>query len=191
MSGHVRAAGRQRGVVLMVVLVALVAMMISVVALSRSTDTGSVIAGNLAFRNTAVHSSDAGVLGAVQWLQSVAGTPALNLNDPARGYFASLIEPNWDDPALWTGCASCSLGTDASGNAVQWLVHRMCSAPGNPNDPNVNCSLLTAASAAASGGSYAGDATNFSGAAQNYYRVTVRVVGPRNTSTLVQTFVSL
>ena len=67
----------------------------------------------------------------------------------------------------------------------------MCSAPGNPNDPGVSCSSLTAGAAAAAGGSYAGDATNFTGRAQNYYRVTVRVVGPRNTSTLVQSFVSL
>jgi type IV pilus assembly protein PilX len=174
------AAARQRGTVLMVVLVALVAMMISVIALSRSTDT-----------NPAVHSSDAGVLNAVQWLQSTVGTPALNASDPARGYFATVIEANWDDPALWTACAGCQIAGDAAGNTVQWLVHRMCSAEGNPNDPGVSCSLLTAGSAAASGGSYAGDATNFTGNAQNYYRVTVRVVGPRNTSTLVQAFVSL
>lgn len=182
---------RQRGAVLMVVLVALVAMMISVIALSRSTDTNQLVAGNLAFRNAAVHSSDAGVLGAVQWLQSTVGTPTLNASDPARGYFATVIEPNWDDPALWTACAGCQIAGDAAGNTVQWLVHRMCSAEGNPNDPGVSCSLLTAGSAAAAGGSYAGDATNFTGTAQNYYRVTVRVVGPRNTSTLVQAFVSL
>ncbi len=182
---------RQRGAVLMVVLVALVAMMISVIALSRSTDTNQLVAGNLAFRNAAVHSSDAGVLNAVQWLQSTVGTPALNNSAPNSGYYASVIEPNWDDPALWTTCAGCQIAGDAAGNTVQWIVHRMCSAPGNPNDPGVSCSLLTAGSAAAAGGSYAGDATNFTGNAQNYYRVTVRVVGPRNTSTLVQAFVSL
>jgi len=186
-----RSCWRQRGVVLVIVLVALIAMMVSVIALSRSMDTNQVIAGNLAFRNASVHSSDAGILNAVQWLQSTVGTPTLNLNNPNRGYYASVIEPNWDDPTLWANCQACQIPVDAAGNTVQWIVHRMCSAPGNPNDPGVSCSLLTAGSAAAAGGSYAGDATNFSGNAQSYYRVTVRVVGPRNTSTLVQTFVAL
>lgn len=186
-----RTVRSQRGTVLMVVLVALVAMLISVIALSRSMDTNQLVAGNLAFRNAAVHSSDAGVLNAVQWLQSTVGTPTLNNSDPNRGYYANIIEPNWDDQGLWTTCAACQIAGDAAGNTVQWIVHRMCSAPGNPNDPGVSCSLLTSGPAAASGGSYAGDATNFTGNAQNYYRVTVRVLGPRNTSTLVQAFVSL
>lgn len=181
---------RQRGTVLMIVLVALIAMMVSVIALSRSMDTNQMVAGNLAFRNAAVHSSDAGVLGAVQWLQATVGTPALNNTAAASGYYASVIEPNWDDPQFWGVCANCRVD-DASGNTAQWVIHRMCSAQGNPNDPGVSCSLLTAGAAAAAGGSYAGDATNFAGNAQNYYRVTVRVVGPRNTSTLVQAFVSL
>jgi type IV pilus assembly protein PilX len=185
-----RLQSRQRGTVLMVVLVALVAMMISVVALSRSVDTNQLVTGNLAFRNSTVHSSDSGVLGAVTWLQTTVGTPTLNNSNPNRGYYASVIEPNWDDPNLWAACPACT-SVDAAGNSVQWVVHRMCSAAGNPNDPGVSCSLLTAGTAAASGGSYAGDANNFTGNAQNYYRVTVRVLGPRNTSTLVQAFVSL
>ena len=175
----------------MVVLVALLAMMISVIALSRSTDTQQLVAGNIAFRNASVHSSDAGVRGAVQWLESTVGTPTLNNTAPERGYYANIIEPNWDDQALWQQCAACRIDGDVAGNRVDWVVHRMCSAPGNPNAAGVACSLLTASSAAAAGGSYAGDATNFTGNAQNYYRITVRVVGPRNTSSLVQAFVAL
>jgi len=182
--------GAQRGTVLMIVLVALVAMLVSVIALSRSMDTNQMVAGNLAFRNAAVHSSDAGVLAAVQWLQGTVGTATLNTTNAASGYYALVLEPDWELPQLWEACAACRID-DAAGNSVRWVVHRMCSNDGNPNDPNVSCSLLTAGSAAASGGSYAGDATNFTGNAQNYYRVTVRVVGPRNASTLVQAFVSL
>ncbi|HQR54686.1 MAG TPA: hypothetical protein PLW72_01790 [Burkholderiaceae bacterium] len=182
---------RQEGAVLMVVLVALLAMMISVIALSRSTDTQQLVAGNIAFRNASVHSSDAGVLNAVLWLESTVGTPTLNNSAPGSGYYANIIEPNWDDQAFWQQCAACRIEGDAAGNTVDWVVHRMCSAPGNANDPGVSCSLLTAGSAAAAGGSYAGDATNFTGNAQNYYRITVRVMGPRNTTSLVQAFVAL
>jgi type IV pilus assembly protein PilX len=74
---------------------------------------------------------------------------------------------------------------------VQYAIHRMCSAQGNPNAAGNSCSSLIATPTAANGGSFSADATNFMGTAQNYYRISVRVLGPRNTSTLVQTFVSL
>jgi len=118
----------QRGAVLMVVLVALIAMMISVLALTRSMDTHQLVAGNLAFRNATVHSSDVGVQNAVQWLQGVAGTATLNANAPAQGYYAVLIEQNWDQEGIWNACgAACTVAADAAGNRVQWMIHRMCS----------------------------------------------------------------
>ena len=186
-----RSIQAQRGAILMVVLVALIAMMISVIALSRSMDIHQLVAGNLAFRNSTVHSSDAGVQGAVQWIQAAVGTTTLNNNSPGQGYYAVIVEPNWDDEGIWAQCGACTIGADAAGNRVQWMIHRMCSAEGNPNATGNSCSLLGSTSGAASGGSYASDATNFTGTAQNYYRVTVRVVGPRSTNTLVQAFVSL
>ena len=182
----------QRGAVLMVVLVALVAMLISVIALSRSMDTQHLLAGNLAFRNSTVHSSDAGVQGAVTWLQATVGTPTLNTTAPANGYFAAAGEPDWDNEDFWNGCTACTLGPgDVAGNRVQWVIHRMCSTEGNPNAALNSCSLTGPGPAAAQGGSYASDAVNFPGSGQNYYRVTVRVSGPRNTSTLVQAFLTL
>lgn len=74
---------------------------------------------------------------------------------------------------------------------MQYVVHRMCSTEGNTNATGNSCSLLTSTPTAANGGSFSADAINFTGIAQNYYRISVRVLGPRNTSTLVQTFVSL
>lgn len=182
----------QRGAVLMVVLVALVAMLISVIALSRSMDTHHLVAGNLAFRNSTVHSSDTGVQSAVLWLQSTVGTPTLNTTDEAGGYYAVVAEPDWDDETFWSQCAGCTVSaSDGAGNRVQWVVHRMCSTQGNTNAAGNSCSLLTSTPTAANGGSFSADAVNFSGVAQNYYRISVRVLGPRNTSTLVQAFVSL
>lgn len=187
-----RSFNAQRGAVLMVVLVALVAMLISVIALSRSMDTHHLVAGNLAFRNSTVHSSDAGVQSAVTWLQSTVGTARLNTTDVDDGYYAVVAEPNWDDEAFWAQCAGCTVSAaDNAGNRVQYVVHRMCSTQGNTNSAGNSCSLLTTTPTAANGGSFAADAVNFAGVAQNYYRISVRVLGPRNTSTLVQAFVSL
>lgn len=182
----------QGGAVLMVVLVALVAMLVSVIALSRSMDTHHLVAGNLAFRNATVHSSDAGVQGAVLFLQSTVGTARLNTTAVDDGYYAVVAEPNWDSETFWSQCGGCTVSaSDIAGNRVQYVVHRMCSIQGNPNAAGNSCSLLIAAPTAANGGSFSADAFNFSGVAQNYYRISVRVTGPRNTSTLVQTFVSL
>lgn len=183
---------RESGAVLMVVLVALVAMLVSVIALSRSMDTHHLVAGNLAFRNSTVHSSDAGVQSAVAFLQSTVGTPQLNTTAANNGYYAMVAEPDWDDQTFWSQCSGCTVSAaDVAGNQVQWVVHRMCSNQGNTNATGNSCSLLTTTPTAANGGSFAADAVNFSGVAQNYYRISVRVLGPRNTSTLVQTFVSL
>ncbi|MEW5879186.1 MAG: hypothetical protein AB1761_01935 [Pseudomonadota bacterium] len=193
MSGAPRAS-RQRGYMVPVVLVALVAMLVSGIALVRSMDTNTLITGNLAFRNATVHSADVGVQSAVAWLTANAGSAVLNSNAPASGYYAVAIEPNWDDSAYWAQCASCTVtpaAGDAAGNTISWVVHRMCTAQLDPNDPNNLCSRLSASSPGASGGSFSSDATNFSGTAQHYYRVTVRVLGPRNTSTLAQSFVVL
>lgn len=182
----------QRGAVLMVVLVALVAMLVSVIALSRSMDTHHLVAGNLAFRNSTLHSSDAGVQGGVAFLESTVGGFTLNTTAEDNGYYAVLAEPDWDDEAFWAQCAACTVAApDGAGNRIQYVVHRMCSSQGNVNAAGNSCSLLTAAPTAANGGSFSADAVNFAGVAQNYYRISVRVLGPRNTSTLVQTFVSL
>jgi type IV pilus assembly protein PilX len=188
----VRKRTHQRGVVLIVVLIAMLAMMISVIALSRSMDTQHLLAGNLAFRNSGVHSSDAGVQSAVTWLQATAGTPTLNTTAPENGYYAAAGEPDWDEEDFWNGCAACTVSpADAAGNRIQWVIHRMCSTEGNPNAALNSCSLTGPGPAAAQGGSYASDAINFPGSGQNNYRITVRVSGPRNTSTLVQAFVTL
>jgi Tfp pilus assembly protein PilX len=185
---------RQRGYMVPIVLVALVAMLISGIALVRSMDTNQLITGNLAFRNATVHSADLGVRSAVTWLTANAGSAALNSNAPANGYYAVAIEPNWEDTAYWSQCATCTVtpaSGDAAGNTIAWVVHRMCTAQLDPNDPNNLCSRLSVSSPGATGGSFSSDAANFSGTTQHYYRITVRVLGPRNTSTLAQSFVVL
>jgi Tfp pilus assembly protein PilX len=59
---------RQRGVVLFFTLIALVVMSLAAVALIRSVDTSTMIAGNLAFKQSATTSGDGGIEAAVSWL---------------------------------------------------------------------------------------------------------------------------
>jgi len=64
----------QRGVVLLIALIILVAMTLAGIGMMRSVDTGSVIAGNLAFRQATLHASDGGTSAAFNALMSVANS---------------------------------------------------------------------------------------------------------------------
>ncbi len=187
----IRGSNAQRGYILLLVLVALVAMMLSGIALIRSMDTSQLIAGNLAARNATLHSADAGMQSAVAGLQAIGVAGTLNTDSPQSGYFAEEGEPTWNASSFWSGlgCGTCTIGPDAAGNTVWWVIHRMCTLAGNPNGGGNYC--LTLNGSTATNNSKAQDAATFTGTAIFYYRITVRVVDGRNNSTLSQAFVTM
>ena len=64
----------QRGVVLLIALIILVAMTLAGIGMMRSVDTGSVIAGNMAFKQATLNASDAGTNAGFTALMSVANS---------------------------------------------------------------------------------------------------------------------
>ncbi len=52
---------RQRGAVLLIALIVLVAMTLAGIAMMRSVDTGILVSGNMAFRQSATLAADAGI----------------------------------------------------------------------------------------------------------------------------------
>lgn len=99
--------GKQRGVVLLIALIALVALTLAGIALVRSVDTGNVIAGNLAFKQAALQVSDTGTEAALTALTTIT-TTSLDADIPGQ-YFAT-IQP-WTRtafPLLSTGLPSRS-----------------------------------------------------------------------------------
>lgn len=207
-AGHV--AGRQRGVVLFIALITLVAMTLAGIALVRSIDTGMMIAGNLAFKQGATNASDAAITAAMSYLAPKKTTGDLNSHDQANGYYAIMLsEPdytgnqtpgvstddfNWDDTAK-----VASPIVDAAGNTVTYVIHRLCTlylatdpSPWLINDPTVGCytSAGTTGAGSTKGGASYG-AMPLTGTSQVYYRITIRSQGPRNTVSYVQTYVAL
>lgn len=65
---------KQRGVVLLIALIVLVAMTLAAIGMMRSVDTGNVIAGNLAFQQATSQASDAGASKAFSDLTSVTNS---------------------------------------------------------------------------------------------------------------------
>ena len=186
----------QRGVVLFIALIVLVAMSLAGIAMIRSVDTALGIAGNMAFKQAATQGTDLGVQAAYDWLSTQPAT-ALHATNPALrpGYFSSrpAAEPNWFDPGSWGQAVSLNGGVpDQAGNVVRFVIHRMCTESNTPYNgtspggvPN-QCALYVPPSAGTSGGSMLVGAPQFEGIPQVYYRVTARVDGPRNSVSVAQ-----
>ena len=62
----------QRGVVLFIALIVLVAMTLAGLGMMRSVDTNNLIAGNLAFKNAATSAGDAAIEAARTWIAATA-----------------------------------------------------------------------------------------------------------------------
>ena len=173
---------RQRGVVLFISLIVLVAMSLAGIAAWRSVSTGLLIAGNMAFQQGATLSADRGIEAARAWLTNAANASLLTA-DQASGYFSS-----WDTTFNattfnWTTLSTSTGAADAAGNSIRYVIHRMCSSTGAYNlPPPQQCVAILA-----SGGTILTEPSpGLQGSLQPYYRVTVRVTGPRNTVSYVQ-----
>lgn len=192
---------RQTGVVMVVTLIVLVAMTLAAIALVRSVDTTNVIAGNLAFRQAAINAADRGAQAAVAWLESASNSD-ITQGSPANGYTATQQQPDvnlnqtWDSfwntkivPNNLNICAPTNCAPDAAGNVVSYTIHRLCGGLGDPSTYGANCSY-SPTSYILNSSTGAGTIVLIS-ANQEYYRVTIRVDGPRNTVSYTQVVVAL
>lgn len=194
-----KAPSRQRGVVLLIALIVLVAMFLAGVALVRSVDTTVIVAGNIALKQSAIQGSDAGTQAAIKWLE--ANSAGLTLQNTAigNGYVSAypLAQPRWFEPAVWND-AKVIPGTgtypDPTMNKISYIIHRLCQQPDAPYaSPNI-CSTYDATVVGITtgeGDSYRQISPSFAKAKQVYYRITTKVEGPRNTTSVIQTTVSI
>ncbi len=195
----------------MVSLIILVALTIAGIALVRSVDTTNIIAGNLAFQQSAVYAGEAGSEGPEGAIRAFleATTPAARQNDdftraysaatPAAGnpaswdaYWSATINPNPVTlPVAAKICVdrACTLPTDAAGNTVSYTIQRLCQTVGDPIQSPVGCAS-DEQQAALAGGSLGSGSAQINQAPRYYYRITSRVAGPRNTLSYVQTIVA-
>jgi type IV pilus assembly protein PilX len=188
---------RQRGVVLVFALIALVALMLAGVAIVRSVDTGNLISGNMAFKQAALQSSDIGVQAAFLGLPGIISS-SKDANISNR-YFA-LRQPT-DSSGVpnnvnWAAVA-CRDNTDAVVTCsdqeyqVRYIIDRMCDeqTTGSTTVTDVQ-NYCFADIGAGKGGSKGVFNEVFSSVDAIYYRATVQVTGPRNTVAYVQVLIS-
>ena len=192
----------QSGVVLVIALIVLVAMTLAALALIRSVDTNNLIAGNMAFQQSAAHSGDTGVETAVAWLSAVSDPADLESDDSTNGYIANGSQASaspaasdhyswdeyWVNTVKTSGRVVTAPAADSAGNTVSYIIDRLCSNAG-PKD-KINC-VVSPASNIAQGNSAGVGSSQFNTPILVFYRITVRVDGPRNTVSYVQSVVSM
>ena len=191
--------------VMFIALLVMVALSLAGIALIRSADTATVVSGNLAFKQAAVYAVDRAVEQSIEAL--FTGTPAPAITDkgidqPAQNYYACVrnaagtgclapTDPIPEIPAALTNgttFAAAGLNTtqvdatkDAADNKAYYVIERMCANAG----PAVGstCNMSSAGMGADAGTQHYEGLVRPGGA---FYRVTVRVEGPRNTVAYAQ-----
>jgi type IV pilus assembly protein PilX len=191
---------RQRGVVLMVALIVLVALTLAGLSMVRSSDTGVVIAGNLSFRQAAAHAMDAGVEAAIAALPAdipLSGTaiagkyhPFIMADADGDGLPDLPAGQSWRGQGNPTDAYSIAAPGGMTGYTVRYVVERMCfTGPAITNDLDAQdrCNLEPKVAGFQSAKLGSADIGQFQ---KLHYRVTVKVEGPRNTETFAQAVLS-
>lgn len=201
---------RQGGFVMVIALVALAILSLAAIGLIRTVATSSSIAGNLAFEQAATTSADQAFESAITWLENNAGQASsasatacaaevgatvLACDQASRGYASQRTDPSssqsWS--AWWTqrvaaGYTAVALDADTAGNSAAYLIERMCTSSGDAS-ASIGCSAPPSSQDSTS--SKKAGSTAQSASSQVYFRITVKVAGPRNTLSFTQAMVAL
>jgi len=201
----------QRGVVLLLALIMLVAMTLAGIVMYRQIGTGLIIARNLSFKRTATIAADRGIEVARTWLVA-QNAATLELGSVPAGYYpgwcnTSLNVNNIPDadndgnpdncgttpaPAIfdpltynWANSAVAT-NNDGAGNEVRYVIHRLCQTSGAINAAGQQCVTIGSTMAGGSHGAVGYGSLPLSNTFQPYFRVTSRVLGPTNTVVYTQ-----
>jgi len=204
---HLPMKSKQRGVVLIIALMVMVAMSLAAISLMRSVDTTTAVIGNLAFRqasilpaNYAIEDAAAGLFKDAN-LANVARIADVRVDTPAENYYATHNQAaGWDDqygvPRPLQTHAAANLLTrpqvanvrmqDGAGNTVTYVTERMCNLSSSdvPADHAANAAWCEMEPPKVPPGGTINDASLALALRQPYYRVTVRVDGPPGTNTV-------
>lgn len=209
----------QRGVSVLFALITLVVLSLGAVALVRSVDTGTLLLGNLGFKQDALAASSVGTEAAIAWLETPPGS--LDSAQAAFGYSAvaipaldptgrevatgkeSLTLVDWDS----NGCKYAGLAgreptcvqagpeiQGKGGNKVRYVITRLCAMEGPPDAAN-DCVMPVVNSSGGGtttqrgGISYSHAYRQTGRSISTYYRILTRTEGVRGTVSYTETLV--
>jgi Tfp pilus assembly protein PilX len=186
-------------VTLIIALIVLAAMTLAGIAMMRSVDTATLMAGNIASKKSTVSGADQGLQTGYWWLSSNATGAILQTDNTGAGYLSSVpaLEPDWSNNANWANAFALNNGNaDTYGNKIYYIIHRMCPVPNCA--PGATCNGLTnTCGTTPDARAVSGDGLDHTKARfetlppQIHYRITARALDPRNSVTVVQTMVRI
>jgi Tfp pilus assembly protein PilX len=166
----------QTGASLIIVVILLVIVMISAIALVRSSETVGAVAGNVAFKQAATAAADTGIANAEQWLAALASPDTA----VSGVYYATgQTVDSYGLPAIdWGGVPAATV----TNYNVQYVIERLCQGSLPVADVTVHDRRQPEGRQP-----QARRAVLHRPAIRLLpYRVTVRVQGPRNAESFVQ-----
>lgn len=186
-----RLAGRQQGVTLIVVLVLLLVMLLGGLSMARMSEVGTLVAGNISFKERAVQASEVGINTAFQQVAAMANTDA----DVGNWYAAQLRATDADGVPLdidWAAAPEVRVGANNE-FSVRYFVDRQCSTTAI-TEPQRQC-LLRQADAPQSAAASKQEDTGYDPPAGRQFRITTRVTflgrdGRDDVATFVQALVT-
>lgn len=200
----------QRGISLLFTLMALVVMGLGAIALVRSVETGTTVIGELGFKQDALAAAATGTEEAIAWLNGRASGAELEAHRDGGVYYATSLDQldptgnhtSGDRPlrlVKWTDAcpsgATCDVvpyksATVVNGNSIQWVITRLCDKEGPAGELNTCARPPMSANAASNDrGEVTSEGRITVGNTTPYYRIVVRVEGPRNTVSYTETMV--
>ena len=169
---------KERGASLIVVLIVLAVLLLGSALVLRSGETVTLMAGNSAMRDAAVRAADLGINRAFASVQALSAEET----DALPQYYAT--RQATDASGLPTAVAWGNVPAETLGNySVQWVAERLCQGTTPVVDVYAQCQV---SQAQAAGSNRGGWGTPVESDPVKYFRVTVRVTGPRGTEQFVQ-----
>lgn len=190
---------KQRGAIMLITLIALSLIMLSAMGLIRSFDTSLSMAGNLAFKRDLVNQGERGMAKAITLFNSgaLSTTAAREANSLSNNYSATMLatDPhgiplklinNTTFLATPAMTAAADFSDSTTGITVRYVIDRLCATAGKFD----NTSCVSLKSTAGQGGSATLAASKVGQEYMPVYRISVRVTGPRNTQSYLQTTIT-
>ncbi len=174
-------AAQQRGATMLVVLVLMMVMLLGALALARVVDVSTAAAGNSAFRNTSLQASEVGLNTAFTALQAIADTAE---DADQGGWYWSMnqaIDASGLPQINWNGTPELTVGA----YSVRYAVERICTVAVVAS-PLRECLVKQVRTL----GSARDEDDRLDPPNSRQYRISVRVLGPKGTTTFVQSLVT-
>lgn len=192
---------KQKGVVLFITLIALVILMISGIALTRSTDTALLISGNLAVKRDLTNQAENAIQSALAQFASGGAltTEAARWKNLATANYSATVLPSnaqgvpdilLDTDSNYSAKFANAGPASSNGISYRYVIDRLCLTPGPADMAHCTTgkSLVDPGGDAPSQASRGGSMTGFN--ERWVYRITVRVTDARQTQSFIQTTMS-